>query len=73
LKFEFFLMPFSFTFVKMSELAWLNITALIFDPADPDCQNEELPSGSVPGSRIEEIFGDASLVPNADNAKQSRK
>jgi hypothetical protein len=42
------------------------------DYADPDCQNEELPRGSIPGSRIEGIFGYASLAINADHAKQSR-
>jgi hypothetical protein len=45
---------------------------MIFVPADLDCQNEELLHGSVPGYSIEGIFNNASLVLNADYAKQSR-
>jgi hypothetical protein len=44
---------------------------MISDPADPYCQNDELPRGSVPGSPIEGISGDASFVLNAEHAKQS--
>jgi hypothetical protein len=36
---------------------------MIYDPADPDCHNEELLHGLIPGTLIEEIF-DYAIVSN---------
>jgi hypothetical protein len=42
---------------------------MIYDPADPDCSNEELQNEFVPGSLIQRVFGNASLIINADYVK----
>jgi hypothetical protein len=45
---------------------------MIYDPEDPDCPNDELQHGLVPGTLIEGIFGDARLAINANHTKESR-
>jgi hypothetical protein len=45
---------------------------MINPSAVPHCEKEEVPHGLVPGSLLERIFGDDSLVLIADHAKESR-